>query len=143
MEFRELIFVLFVLGVATGCATGVPQVEPGCLTVEQALARVTSQDGVEVSVCGVLRYRSEDRNLYSSEEAAANHSRRQCISVGESAESTANLEGLDGAKVMLKGVASTNFCPPDTLCLGSCSDTGIFVRSAEMTSDDGRSGTEF
>lgn len=137
MKYSARIGLLMSIVLSPGCATSNWSAEAECLTVDAALERVASTGQVDVSVCGVLRYRSEDRNLYSSEEAAAGHSRRQCISVGEADGLNVNLESLDGTRVVLKGIARSNFCPAGTLCLGSCSDTGIFVRSVEIEPDRG------
>lgn len=137
MKFLVSFLSLISLATSIGCANVTSKVESDCLTVDEALAKVLSVGAADVAVCGILRYRSEDRNLYSSEETAANSSRRHCISLGEADELPVNLESLDGKRVILKGKAKSNFCPADTLCLGSCSDTGIFVEAVETIGEEG------
>lgn len=110
---------------ASSCAS-MDSSQAQCSTVEQLLAE-TSWNGGTVAVCGFLKYDFEDKNLYSSKNAATEMSRDNCVSLGLAKGFAESLSGYSGRWVRVSGLATSDFCPAGTICSASCSATGIFV----------------
>lgn len=121
------------LALAASCAVAgdVGRNDAQCLSVDDALAQVGALNGTPVAICGWLRYESEDKNLYATATDRWEDSDDHCLSVGRSEGFTTDLASLSGRRVRVTGVATSSFCPADTICMASCSSTGIFAQSID------------
>lgn len=126
----KLTAVVLVLSMAcTSCSSMNELAGDQCVSVDRLLTDISSRNGTEVAVCGLLKYELEDRNLYASARFAEQQSNQHCLSLGKAERFSGDLEKLDGQWVRIIGLATSNFCPEGTLCTASCSDTGLFVRA--------------
>lgn len=100
-----------------------------CIRVDEFISKANEINNSSVSVCGYYIEQFEDNNLYLSKTDKANH--KMCISVGRSKDLKISLAEYDGKFVMIKGIATNQFCPNDSICFASCSSNGIFVDSIE------------
>lgn len=113
----------------TSCAPAKPFNHEPCRSVDQVLSEIKALNGQEVTVCGVLRYEFEDRNLYANQRAARQRSDTHCLAIGLAQGFSEDLSLLSDRPVWISGTATSDFCPEGTLCTAACSDTGIFVKA--------------
>lgn len=124
-NFTQITLVLALVYLA-GCAAGHHgNTSVNCVGVSEALSMEPDRD--PVSVCGVLKYAFEDKNLYESENAAREQSSRKCISIGKASDLEDDLAHYDGRWVRVQGQVVRPFCPDGVICPAACSDIGIFV----------------
>lgn len=117
--------------VTAACSSMDVSARDQCVTVDRALSDISSINGTDVAVCGVLKYEFEDRNLYASEKVAKQQSDQHCLSLGNAEGLSGDLEKMNGQWVRISGLATSDFCPEGTLCTASCSDAGIFVKAID------------
>lgn len=126
-KLMALVLALFLLCTGACSSMGV-SARDQCVTVDRALSDISSTNGTDVEVCGVLKYEFEDRNLYASEKVAKQQSDQRCLSLGKAEGFSGDPEELNGQWVRISGLATSDFCPEGTLCTASCSDVGIFIK---------------
>lgn len=124
--FGPLVALIVIIG---GCA-GSPS-ESGVINVDAALENASALSGARVQVRGYLAYGFEDHNLYASHRHARDYDQDHCISIGIATDATPGLESADGQWVTIEGILTDDFCPPDTICMASCSDVGVFVETVQ------------
>jgi hypothetical protein len=129
-----LVFIVFSMTTASCVNRQLSSTDntPSCQDVDDVLANISSINGAEVTVCGWLRYEPEDKNLHASASGRLAKSENHCLSLGRLVGFTADLSSLNGRKVRVAGTATASFCPTDSICMASCSDSGIFVRSVDL-----------
>lgn len=124
---RNSALLILVIVIASS-ARGKVRPEANCLGVVEAKENIASLNGSVVAICGWLRFAAEDQNIYPAKNDTWTRSDNvDCLSIGSSESLASDISEFDGQYVHVSGMLVSNFCPEGTLCLASCSQTGIFV----------------
>jgi len=114
-----------------GCSTTTENI----MDVDTVIMRSAELSGQRILVEGYLKYEFEDHNLYAAQRYALEWSRDHCISIGLSRNAEPDLESASGQWVIITGILSNEFCPPNSICTFSCSQRiGVFVENVQVRS---------
>lgn len=132
LNVRTAICVVLLTIGAPACSVMPDFSAEDCTSIDYVKANIEQLHGSEVAVCGYLKYAFEDKNLYESPKAASQSSDAQCLSVGKREGASVDLSSLSDRWVRIRGIASADFCPKDTICSSSCSKIGVFVNELKL-----------
>tara|TARA_R110002049_G_scaffold305960_1_gene503647 strand:+ start:502 stop:903 length:402 start_codon:yes stop_codon:yes gene_type:complete len=124
------LFLVSIIVFVCGCSTSSTDAD-FAIDVDSALESLPEITGETVSIRGYLSYDFEDKNLYASERHARDYDQDHCISIGVANDAIPDLEGSNDQWVTVSGTLTDDFCPPDTICMASCSQVGIFVEALQ------------
>lgn len=132
LNVRTIICVVLLTIGASACSVTPGFEAESCRSIDYVKANIEQLNGSEVAVCGYLKYEFEDKNLYESSKAARQYSDEQCLSLGTREGASVDLSSLSDRWVRIRGIATADFCPEDTICSLSCSKIGVFVKDVKL-----------
>lgn len=98
------------------------------ISVQNAAAPNNMDNGEPVQMYGYLRVGFEDINLYSSRNAAREHTRGKCVAVDLSDVPQSTILQYSNKFVVIRGRWVTDICPKGAICQSSCTDDGVLVK---------------
>jgi hypothetical protein len=132
LNSRKITCVVLLATMGVSACSVAPDFEAeSCRSVDYVRANVEQLDGLEVALCGYLKYEFEDKNLYQSPKAAKQYSDKQCLSLGMREGANVDLPSLSERWVRIDGVVAADFCPKDTICPSACSKIGVFAKDVK------------